>query len=72
MLISDETLKAIIRDYQGFELTDEEFALAKPEIEFYLSQLALLDDLDLSGVMSSRLLRVPQGLESAGENEGVV
>ena len=68
MPIPDETLKAIIRDYQGFELTDEELALVQPEIEFYLSELALWEDLDLSAVLSSRLMRVP---ESVDRNEGV-
>ena len=48
MPISDETLQAIIRNYQGFELTDEALALLKPEVESYLSELALWDDLDLS------------------------
>ena len=69
MLISDETLQAIIRDYQGVELTDEELALVKPEVEFYLSELAIWDDLDLSAVISSRLIRVPHGAEPGGQNE---
>lgn len=63
MLISTETLKAMISDYQGFELTDDELAIVKPEIEFYLSELARWEDLDLSAMMSSRLLRVPQNNE---------
>ena len=71
MSIPDETLNAIIRDYQGFELSDEELALVKPEIEFYLSELALWDDLDLSAVLSSRLMRVPQSTnqtDDGGQN----
>ena len=58
MPIPDDTLKAIIRDYRGFELSDEELDLVRPEIDFYLAELAKLDDLDLSGVMSSRLIRM--------------
>jgi hypothetical protein len=70
MLISDETLQAIIRDYQGFELTDEELALVKPEVESYLSELALWDDLDLSAAISSRLIRVPHEGEPGKQNPG--
>ena len=66
MTVSDETLKAIIRDYQGFELTDEELALVRPEVDFYLSELALLDELDLSDVMSSRLIRTPPASQTDG------
>ena len=66
MTVSDETLKAIIRDYQGFELTDEELALVRPEVDFYLSELALLDELDLSDVMSSRLIRTPPANQADG------
>ena len=64
MPVSDETLKAIIRDYRGFELTDQELALVRPEVDFYLSELALLDELDLSDLMSSRLIRVPDSSQS--------
>jgi len=70
MPISDETLQALIRDYQGFELTDEELALVRPEVESYLSELALWDDLDLSAAMSSRLIRVPYEEESGKQNPG--
>ena len=65
MRVSDETLQGIIRDYNGFELSAEELELVRPEIDFYLAQLAVLDDLELSGVMSGRLLRMPSGDESA-------
>ncbi len=65
MSVSDETLQAIIRDYHGFELSAAELDLVRPEIDYYLAQLAILDDLDLSGAMSGRLLRMPSGDESA-------
>ena len=58
MAVPDDTLKAIIRDYQGFELTDDELDLVRPEVDSYLAELARLDDLDLSDVMSSRLIRM--------------
>ena len=56
MAISDETLKAIIRDYRGFELSNAELALIRPELESYMEDLEKLRDMDLSGVMSARLL----------------
>ena len=63
MAVQDETLKAMIRDYNGFELSDEELALVRPELEFYLEELKKLEELDLSDVFSSRLLRLPEAPE---------
>ena len=63
MAVQDETLKAIIRDYNGFELSDEELALVRPELEYYLDELKKLEELDLSDVFSSRLLRLPKAPE---------
>ena len=61
MAIQNETLKAIIRDYHGFELTDEELDLVLPTVENYLAEVEKLRDLDLSGVMYSRLIRADEG-----------
>ena len=61
MAVSVETLKAMIRDYGGFELTDEEFELIRPELESYLNEVEKLEELDLSDVLSGRLLRVDEG-----------
>lgn len=61
MTISQETLRAMIRDYGGFELSDEELGLVLPEIEIYLGEVEVLRELDLSKVMSSRLLRAQEG-----------
>ena len=66
MPISKETLKAMIRDFQGFDLSDEELDLVRPELDSYEAALEQLRDLDLSGLMSSRLLRVEEGRESNG------
>ncbi|PKB68779.1 MAG: hypothetical protein BZY81_00770 [SAR202 cluster bacterium Io17-Chloro-G4] len=60
MSISHETLKAMIRDYNGFDLSDEELELVRPELEYYLDELRRLDALDLSDAFSSRLLRLPE------------
>ena len=64
MTITTETLKAMIRDYKGFELSDEELELVRPELESYLAEVELLKELDLSGLMSSRLLRAKEGSEA--------
>ena len=61
MGISKETMRAIIREYGGFELSDEELDLVQPEVDSYLEAMAGTADLDLSGVMSSRLLRAAEG-----------
>ena len=64
MSVSDETLQAIIREYNGFELSAEELELVRPEVDYYMEQLAILNDLDLSDTMSGRLLRMPAADES--------
>ncbi len=61
MGISKETMQAIIREYGGFELSDEELDLVRPEVDGYLEAMAGIADLDLADVMSSRLLRVAEG-----------
>ena len=64
MHITDETLRAMIRDYQGFDLTDEELALVRLEVDAYVREVEVLGDLDLSGVPSGRLLRAQEGGQS--------
>ena len=63
MGISKETMRAIIREYGGFELSDDELDLVQPEVDSYLEAMAGAADLDLSDVMSSRLLRAAEGGE---------
>ncbi len=70
MSVSDDTLQAIIREYNGFELSAEELELVRPEVDYYMEQLAILDDLDLSDTMSGRLLRMPAADESQARQEG--
>lgn len=64
MPISNETLKAMIQDFQGFNLTDAELELIRPEIDNYMAAVESMRDLDLSNVMSSRLLKVDEGRPS--------
>ncbi len=61
MPISDTTLKRMIAEYGGFELSDAELELVRPELESYLTELQNLRDLDLSSVASARLLRAGEG-----------
>jgi hypothetical protein len=61
MTIPHETLQAMIRAYHGFALTDAELELVRPELDNYLQELEALRDLDLSDVLSARLLRVQEG-----------
>ncbi len=61
MNLQTETLKAILRDYHGFELSDEEFEQVRPELDNYVREVEKLRQLDLSQVMSSRLLHAQEG-----------
>jgi hypothetical protein len=61
MALSTDTLKAMMREFQGFHLSDEEVELVRPELENYLAEREQLRELDLSNVMSTRLLRAHEG-----------
>ena len=63
MPMSKETLKAMIRDYDGLPISDDELDKVLPEIENYLAAAAQLRELDLSDVMSGRLYRAQEGGE---------
>ena len=63
MAVPDDTLKAMIQGFHGFELSDAELELIRPELEGYLAELEKLRELDLSNVMSSRLLKAKEGGE---------
>ena len=68
MPISNDTLRAMVRDYHLFDLSDEELELVLPELEAYLGEAERLRQTDLSGVLSGRLLRVEEG-GGAGASE---
>ena len=63
MSIPNETLKAMIRDYNGLELSDDELELVRPELDIYLSELKGLESLDLSNLFSGRLMQLPDSRE---------
>jgi|TARA_B110000263_G_C15303676_1_gene509222 hypothetical protein len=58
MSIPNETLKAMIRDYNGLELSDEELELVRPELESYFAELKKMEGLDLSDIFSGRLMNL--------------
>jgi hypothetical protein len=62
MPLSHDTLKAMLRDYQGtIPLSDAELELIRPELDNYIAAVEALRDLDLSAVLSARLLRAQEG-----------
>ena len=61
MAIPKETLKAMIRDFHGFPISDEELELIRPELDNYQAEIEKLRQLDLSNIMSARLLRAQEG-----------
>ena len=61
MSIPDETLKAMARDLHGFDLTDEELEIIRPGLDDYMAEVEKLRELDLSSVMSVRLLQAKEG-----------
>lgn len=61
MVLTRETLKAMIQEYQGFPLSDEELEQVLPELENYCRAVEQLRSLDLSAVFSGRLLRAQEG-----------
>ncbi|MEE9149706.1 MAG: hypothetical protein V3U27_20200 [Candidatus Tectomicrobia bacterium] len=63
MTIPNTTLQEMIRSYHGFELSDEELELVRPALDNYLAEVEKLRQLDLSDVMSARLLRAQEGGE---------
>ncbi len=61
MPIPNTTLQAMIQAYDGFPLSDAEIELVRPELDNYLKEAAQLRALDLSDVLSGRLLRAQEG-----------
>ena len=64
MGVQKDTLRAMVRDYHGFELSDEELELIRPALDEYMTEMEKLRGLDLSNVMSGRLLRAMEGGQS--------
>ncbi len=64
MAITKETLQAMIREFHGMELSDEELDLIAPALDSYLAEVENLRELDLSDVMSGRILNAQEGGKS--------
>ena len=64
MTLSIATLKAMVQEYHGFPLSDEELERIRPELESYLAEAERLCELDLSNMLSARLLHVDEGGQS--------
>ena len=61
MTISNDTLRAMIQSFHGFDLTDDELDRIRPELGTYMREVEKLHELDLAAVMSARLLRAQEG-----------
>ena len=61
MAITKETLQAMIREFHGIELSDEELKIIAPALDSYLTEVENLRELDLSKVMSGRILSAQEG-----------
>ncbi len=61
MAITKDTLKAMIREFHGMELSDEELDIVAPALDSYLAEVENLRELDLSDVMSGRILNAQEG-----------
>jgi hypothetical protein len=51
----------MIREYQGIPLSDAELELIRPELDNYMAAVEAMRALDLSTVLSARLLRPQEG-----------
>ena len=61
MALSNDALKEIIRELQGLEASDEELDLIRPALSAYIDDIEKLRELDLTEVMSARLMRAQEG-----------
>lgn len=61
MSVTRETLRRMLEELGGLEMTDEELARVAPHVQNYVEQAAKLKELDLSDVPSARLLRAEEG-----------
>ena len=64
MAITKETLQAMIREFHGIELSEEELEMIAPALDSYLAEVEKLRELDLSDVMSGRILSAQEGGKS--------
>ena len=60
-MITEDTLRAMLRDFGGVEPTPEEMERVLISVNTYMQRAAPLGELDLSTVLSGRLLHAQEG-----------
>ena len=60
MAVTRETLRRMLKELGGLELTEDELDRVLPHVQNYAEQAGRLRHLDLSEVLSSRLLRADE------------
>lgn len=60
-MVTEDTLRAMLREFGGVEPTDDEMERVLASVNTYLQRAQPLSDLDLSTVLSGRLLHAQEG-----------
>ena len=60
-MITEDTLRAMLRDFGGVEPTEEEMERVLASVRNYQQRAEGLSDLDLATVLSGRLLHAEEG-----------
>ncbi len=66
MSISPETLRAILRDYDGISMSDEELEKVAPAVSAFVAEFSRLSELDLATEFSALQMRADDGGFSSG------
>ena len=61
MAIRRETIKAIIKDYNGFDLSEEELDVIEEGLAAYDQVVQKMGELELADVVSARVMQAKQG-----------
>ena len=59
--VSPETLRAILNDFGGIPMSDEELARVAPVVAAFVAEFSRLDELDLNDVDSALQMRADAG-----------
>ena len=61
MPVTRETLRRMLQELGGLEMSDEELDRVLPHVQSYLDIAAKMEQLNLRGVLAGRLLRADEG-----------
>ena len=61
MDIKRETIRAMIKDYDSLDLTEEELDIVEEGLKAYANAVAQMADLELGDVVSARVMQAKQG-----------